>query len=364
MEDSSHREHRQERTLRAIQVAATSGFVEHNLRLQESCLALCNWCREYVPLQFMRICSEGPSKFLAVFGADLLCLEADDHSRVMLPKRVLKVDWTFSDYAGRLLVEHSFFEMRTEDEIAEHRGVTACNFKMSNMCWPAAIREVYFDEFNRPIDDVVWPDSLKRLAFCNSQHDDKFARCGTFGIFNQSLDGATFPAGLRELYLGPEFDRCIENVNWPEGLELLSMPGFDYPIGNVRWPPRLKTLNFLVSSEIKHRQSPGGWGRAWHPCDPNVGFNGPLDSLPVSLETLWLSDNFNQPLRGVTWPSELALLGLGTRISMESMHGIEWPPNLRKLVLSDFFEDVVFDPHPSCEVCEFRLNHGDWIPLD
>ncbi|CAN0159633.1 unnamed protein product [Laminaria digitata] len=67
----------------------------------------------------------------------------------------------------------------------------------------------------------------------------------------------------------------------------------------------------------------------------NVGFDQPLGTfLPVSLQILWLSDTFDQSLRGVVRPSVLALLGLGAAVTAEAIDGVKWSPSLRRLVLS------------------------------
>lgn len=149
---------------------------------------------------------------------------------------------------------------------------------------------------------------------------------GSMDPFNRSLYGVTFPAGLWELILRDAFAQCIDAVAWPAGLELLSLPGYNHSTNNVKWPPRLKTLEFIDPYELDRRES----ATPMHWIQYDGRFNQPLGSfLPTSLETLWHSDIFDQPLRGVAWPSGLTVLGLGERVSTESFTGVTqsiWTP--------------------------------------
>lgn len=356
MEDDSG-EQGHERAVRAIQLVAMSGFVKDNMRLQESCLALCNSCREYIPLEFfLRICLEGPSTLLAAVWPEHLCVEADASSKILPPKRVRKVYWTFDD-PGTYCRD---VPTKTEEELAE---VTACNVDMGKVRWPDGVREIHLSIFNRPVDEVVWPDGLELLSLCSPYHGNY--RCQEPDNFDRTLDGVTFPAGLREIWLGLKFDQSIDNVTWPEGLELLSMPGFNRPIRNVRWPPGLKTLYFLGSQDVRRRQSQEPWADRWYPSSESRSFNQPLDTfLPMSLETLWLSDDFNQSLGDVTWPSGLAVLALGTRVSpmSVSLDEVEWPSSLRKLILMDTLE-LMADLLPDVELV-FVETYLCWAPED
>ena len=214
------------------------------------------------------------------------------------------------------------------------------------------MREIIFNLFNRPIDKVMWPDCLEVLSFHSPSRTFRTEQFESedMGIFNMPLDRVTFPAGLREIFLGSKFNQPITGVAWPERLELLSMPGFNQPILDVRWPSGLKTLEFVKPYHFEHRQSlePIPSGRQ------NGSFNQPLGKfLPTSLETLWLSDAFDQPLHGVTWPSKLAVLGLGTEISPESVDGVAWPPSLRKVVYSEEMLCIRNAP-PGCEVVSYN----------
>ena len=219
---------------------------------------------------------------------------------------------------------------------------------MSKVRWPEGLRKISLVCFNRPVIGVIAADCLQVLAFhVHFKVIDGMSYVeGTRGIFNWPLDGLTFPAGLRELFLGNRFNQSIDAVAWPEGLERLSMPGFNQPIQDVQWPPRLKTLEFSCPGESERGELLPHlpWERQeW-------GFDQPLGTfLPMTLETLLLSENFDRSLRGVTWPTRLSVLGLGMQISAESMDGVEWPPSLRRLICSNEFLDVGDIP-PGCEV--------------
>ena len=362
MKDSSGDDYRHERALRAIQVSAVSGFLEDNRKLMESCLAICNWCRESVPLKYLTVDRQVPSTLLAVLCPDVVSAEAECSSRVVQPRRVLDVRLMFDDSVATRFVEAEEEEKEEEAEEGEEEGEggrkeedeeeerenkekvesglgTGCSIDTTKIRWPEGLRKIFLVHFNRPLDGPIGPDCLRVLAFHVPSRvvEERAYIYGMRGIFNRPLDGVTFPAGLRELYLGHNFNQRVDVVAWPQGLERLSMPGFNHPIQDVQWPPGLKTLEFIQPGELERRQFLNHW-----PWDMQEwGFDQPLGtSLPMSLETLLLSDNFDQPLRGVTWPGRLAVLGLGAGLAAESINGVKWPPSLRKMVCSDCRFDV------------------------
>ncbi|CAM9261728.1 unnamed protein product [Laminaria digitata] len=214
---------------------------------------------------------------------------------------------------------------------------------ISKVRWPEGVKEIYLWGFNRRIDGVLWPVGLKILSFQKPPPIFEHLAYGTAGIFNMPLGGVTFPAGLREIFLGHEFNQPIDTVAWPEGLERLSMPCFNKPIHDVHWPEGLKSLEFMTpyrpdDPEFREEAS----------LDRRDGcFNQPLGSfLPPNLEFLWLSNSFYQSLGDVAWPSELAVLGLGTEYLVGE---VKWPPRLETLVLPRCFSDME-DPPPGCRV--------------
>ncbi|CAN0554497.1 unnamed protein product, partial [Ectocarpus sp. 8 AP-2014] len=66
-EQRSSVEHMQDRTQRGLQVAVVSGFVKDCRGVHQSCLALCNACREGVPVELMRVSELVPQTRLTMF---------------------------------------------------------------------------------------------------------------------------------------------------------------------------------------------------------------------------------------------------------------------------------------------------------
>lgn len=64
-------------------------------------------------------------------------------------------------------------------------------------------------------------------------------------------------------------------------------------------------------------------------------FNLPLDTAqPPSLETLWLSSDFNQPLYGVAWPNGMLPLGLTFFLDgYRYIDSVSFPASVRNLLL-------------------------------
>ncbi|CAM9412328.1 unnamed protein product [Ectocarpus fasciculatus] len=187
--------------------------------------------------------------------------------------------------------------------------------------------------------------SLECLSFCALRSGRGAWHVSDRGSFNRSLVGANFPSGLREMFLGAAFDQPIEDVVWPQGLERLSLPGCNQPIDNVRWPRALKSLEFTSPWQISLREDPD---TCLDELDLVGAFDSPFTTLPASLRTLWLGDEFGQSLEGVNWPNGLVTLGLGCKF--EGLHrGVSWPSNLRNLYLLREI-DWVEPPPPGCEV--------------
>ncbi|CAM9752267.1 unnamed protein product [Ectocarpus sp. 12 AP-2014] len=86
-EEPSSEEPMQDRALRGLQLAVVSGFVKD---CRETCLALCNACREGVPLERMYVCEAVPQTLLAMI-AEL------PPTRVLQPRRVLRLECSFLD---------------------------------------------------------------------------------------------------------------------------------------------------------------------------------------------------------------------------------------------------------------------------
>ena len=91
--------HKKKQALRAIEMVATSGFLRDKRGLKQSCLGVCNLCREGLTLRCLKLPSKAPRTLLAVVWPDPLGTKGEGASRVLLPKKVLKVKWHFDDPA-------------------------------------------------------------------------------------------------------------------------------------------------------------------------------------------------------------------------------------------------------------------------
>ncbi|CAM9972413.1 unnamed protein product [Discosporangium mesarthrocarpum] len=98
--------------------------------------------------------------------------------------------------------------------------------------WPAGLKELYFGtDFNEDLHDVNWPDSLEVVSF------------GPF--FDKSVDRVEWPTGLQRLSFGHSFNQAVEGAVWPAGLQQLSFGHcFDQVVDRVVWPESLRQLSF------------------------------------------------------------------------------------------------------------------------
>lgn len=65
--------------------------------IRTSCLSLCNGCRERVPVQRLRISRFVPPSILAIAYPSFQQAGTEDSSRVVPPRSVLSVHWTFAN---------------------------------------------------------------------------------------------------------------------------------------------------------------------------------------------------------------------------------------------------------------------------
>ena len=326
----------------ALQVAAASGFVGSAQSIQTSCLSLCNACRESVPVPRLRINSRVPPSILANIYPGLQQAGTKDASRVCPPTTVLSVHWTFATSptfgSGVFAVEP------TEQETCDTDVLDWSNANLGEVRWPQGTCEIALCAFNRPLYDVILPRGLERLWF-GEPNVDAWATCMIPETFDQPLQGVTFPCGLREIFLGGSFNQRLEDTAWPGELERLSLPGYNQPLRDVQWPPMLKALEFVSPSRIQLWEN-GGTVDDFFACHPasmrgrTSCFNQPLDTaLPPSLETLWLSREFNQPLDGVGWPTGILTLGLAFDLDgYRFKDSITYPATVRNLMLVEMAE--------------------------
>lgn len=252
----------------------------------------------------------------------------------------LRIESDGDEDAGRLL---------------EKAASGASDLRKADFCrvhWPEGIEEVQLTDFDIPIEGVAWPIGLVRLAFHDLRPDYSTSHV-MMGLFNRAFDGATFPSRLREMFLGEGFNQPLGGIVWPQGLERLSLPGYRRSIDDARWPPALKSLEFMLPEQIRLRKAPyvelEDLGRL------QIGFNSRFTTLPASLETLWLSDSFEQSPEGVVWPSGLSTLGLGAGFSPYLMSGVSWPSSLRHLFSTYDVDETVSLPQ-GCTVSVHRMD--------
>lgn len=225
----------QDRALRALEVAAVHEFMKSVRSTQASCLRLCNSCREGVTVHRLGISRHVPRSILAIVYPGLQQGESNDSSRVVPHRIVRRVHWTFTDpQSYRRLAREGTLEAMVwaEGQRVEARDtdyLADVTTDLAQVQWPQGTTEISLCCVNRRIDAVAWPPCLERLFFGEPEK----AWSMDFRIpdtFDMPLNGATFPAGLREIFLGDKFNHPIEGFAWPGGLERMSLPGFNQSV--------------------------------------------------------------------------------------------------------------------------------------
>ena len=336
---------KQDRALRALEVALITGFPQSVQSAQTSCVSLCTACREHVPVGCLRVCAGVPSTIFEVIGSPANAHPAENghSSRVKPHRRALRIHWTFDDSPS-----NDWWAVETDEVVRDSHQVgrtTGVSIDTPKVRWPEGTKEIILCCFNRGVDALNFPVSLERLCFGESPSLAP-TTIGVRDMFNMPLTGFVFPARLREIFFGDSFNQPIEGVTWPVGLERLSMPGSNHSIGNVEWPAGLKALEFVSPSTIKIwglRDFSGMYSYSGSFHDPiainsrpgHGQFDQPLSTtLPPRLETLWLSTCFGKPLDSVSWPKGIVTLGLAFNFkSYRFSESVAWPSNLRHLCM-------------------------------
>ncbi|CAM9209702.1 unnamed protein product, partial [Ectocarpus sp. 12 AP-2014] len=206
----SSEEHMRDRALRGLQVTVVSGFIKDCRAVQESCLGLCNACREGVPVERMLVREWVPQILLAMVLPNAVKAQQEAEippTRVLHPRRVLRLEWTFRS--------HAWWAESTGQVSKPSAGTPSVgDVDFSQVQWPEGTREISLILFDKAVEGMAWPVGLECLSFCALR-----SGCGAWhvsdrGSFNRSLVGANFPAGLREIFLGDAFDQPIEDVVW------------------------------------------------------------------------------------------------------------------------------------------------------
>ena len=132
-------EDKEDRAHLALQIAATSGFVEGTRGIQTSCLRLCNACHEIVPVQRLTICDLVPRSIAALVYPGLRQPEKYESSRVLPHRWVLSIHWTFFDVHTILVqLERKKAQMKQANRDATDRAVVE-NIDMSKVQWLSLI---------------------------------------------------------------------------------------------------------------------------------------------------------------------------------------------------------------------------------
>ena len=204
-----------------------------------------------------------------------------------------------------------------------HTLVLESDVSIAGIAWPPRLRRLYLSEFNQPIAEVKWPDTLKHIRFGR--------------LFNQPLIGVKWPVMLSSIYFRSDFNQPLVGVDWPNTLEDMSMCGcFNQPISSVKWPEGLKYVAFLRGFD--QPLSAVEWPMKLEKIILGGKFNQPIDGVkwPSSLLTLSFHGDFNHPIDRVKWPSSLLELEFDGAFN-QPIDGVKWPENLRKLTLGGAF---------------------------
>ena len=171
----------------------------------------------------------------------------------------------------------------------------------------------------------------------------------TFGnMFNQSLEGVSWPRELQNFTFGHYFNQSLARVSWPNGLQTLNFGmDFNQRLEEVRWPSSLRSLKL---GDCFNQSLLGvAWPSSLRQITFGLQFNQSLEGVtwPESFQHLMLGDFFNQPLKGIAWPN-LEVLAFGSSFN-QPLEGL--PASLVTLSLSRTLGDA------KKKVC------GDRVPL-
>ena len=235
------------------------------------------------------------------------------------------------------------------------------NQPLSGTDWPPLLADVELGYwFDQDMNDVVWPETLRRLSF--GERFNRPFNCWPvrleailFGeAFNQALTEVVFPPGLKKLLLKWDFNTSIYGVEFPDTVEHLEFRGvFDKPLPTVL-PARLRKLILSTSfnQSIDDIQFPGRMkevtfgfhfnqpiGRVkWADSIERIMFGFQFDQplvdaeWPRYLRTLTFGHSFNQSLVGVRWPAAVQEISFGWQFK-QPLAEVDWPPGLRSLTL-------------------------------
>jgi hypothetical protein len=131
-------------------------------------------------------------------------------------------------------------------------------------------------DFDASLDGVSWPPGLRRLRLGNA--------------FNHPVSSLQLPDGLEELQFEWMFNQSVNQLKLAEGLRRLRFRGmFNQAVDGLRLPSSLQELHF------------------------GLGFNQPVDALLLGpeMEELRFGDWFNRPVECLAIPASLRDLHFG-----------------------------------------------------
>ena len=242
---------------------------------------------------------------------------------------------------------------------------------------PPGLREIYLGStFNQSLLGVIWPKGLETLQFGNRFNQVLAAPDveGGAPIGNKSA----LPDGLKNLYMGEDFDLSLSESLLPAGLEELSLGiEFDFTASCVRWPSQLKRLYvgsqslfdpYFISVTLPMELPPQlellrFWEYfnlpltvfAWPPTlkvldlgdefDHPIGEAGNVPLLPDGLEELRVGTSFNHGIENVRLPIGLKrlIIDKGNWRLNQGLAGVMWPPGLEELNLGNMFNQPLQD---------------------
>ncbi|CAK9013007.1 Putative F-box and FNIP repeat-containing protein L60 [Durusdinium trenchii] len=166
--------------------------------------------------------------------------------------------------------------------------------------------------------------------------------------FNQSLEQVIWPQNLQVLALGDSFNQSLKEIQFPESLEVLTFGrDFNQPLGitlSTR-TPRLRTL--MLGRDFDQSLQGSFLPNSLERLTFGARFDQSLISrvsgmlrgvLPKGLLHLTLGLRFNQSLEHVSWPCQLQTLSFGDLFN-QRLPASSLPPTLQRLRFGAHFNE-------------------------
>lgn len=150
-------EDKQDRTVRALQVVAISGFMKSVCGIQDSCLSLCHTCRDNIPVQCLTISRYSPPSIQALVYPGLNQANTAGSPRVLPPQSVRIVYWTCE---GPSIVESP---SSTDHSVSEEDGTQEAEMRGRSVDW---LETDIWREGNLDISRIHWPEGTREISWC------------------------------------------------------------------------------------------------------------------------------------------------------------------------------------------------------